>query len=154
MDMPKAGPEHAKLARLVGTWHGDETLSPSPWGPGGPALGRGVYRLVNDGMAVTQEYEEEKDGKIVFRGHGVFTVDPASGDVLWWWFDSMGFPPEGPARGRWDGDTLTLRKSMAQGDARYVYRLEGDRYGFSIENKFAGQADFCLLMSGDYRRMG
>lgn len=153
MDMPKPGPAHARLAVFAGSWEGREDLQPSPWGPGGNATGRGVYRVVTDGMALTQDYEEEKDGAIVFRGHGVFTVDPESGDVLWWWFDSMGFPPDTPARGRWDGDTLTFLKTTPRGDARYVYALQGsDAYTFSIENRFPGQDDFCLFMKGHYRR--
>jgi hypothetical protein len=152
MDLPKPGPEHARLARFAGTWEGDEKLEPSPWGPGGAARGRGVHRVITDGMALTQDYAEEKDGDIVFRGHGVFTIEPASGDVLWWWFDSMGFPPEGPARGRWDGDVLTLQRASPRGEARYVYRMHGDRYEFSIENRFPGQVDFQLFMRGEYRR--
>ncbi len=152
MDMPKPGPEHARLAALIGSWEGEEQLQPSPWGPGGTATGRGVYRSVTDGMAIVQDYEEEKDGAIVFSGHGVFTIDPANGDVLWWWFDSMGFPPDGPARGRWDGDTLILNKSTPRGDGRYRYRLNGDRYEFSIENRFADQEDFSLFMKGSYER--
>ena len=153
MDMPKPGPEHARLARMAGEWSGDEQLEPSPWGPGGAARGNGVYRMVTDGMALTQDYEQKKeDGTVAFRGHGVFTIDPKNGDVLWWWFDSMGFPPDGPARGRWNGDILTLEKSSPQGEARYVYRLLGDRYEFSIENRFPGQHDFCLFMRGAYLR--
>ncbi|WP_257387512.1 DUF1579 domain-containing protein [Tahibacter caeni] len=155
MDMPRPGPGHARLAAFVGSWDGDETLEPSPWGPGGAAHGRGVYRLVTDGMAVTQDYEEEKDGAVAFRGHGVFTIDPASGDVLWWWFDSMGFPPDGPARGRWDGNTLELHKSTPRGEGRYRYRLDddGNAYEFQIENRCPGQDTFCLFMRGRYRRV-
>lgn len=154
MEMPKPGPHHARLAAFVGEWEGEEELQPSPWGPGGPARGRGSYRLVTDDMALTQDYAEEKDGAVVFRGHGVFTIEPGSDDVLWWWFDSMGFPPEGPARGRWDGDTLVLHKSTSRGEGRYTYRLHVDGYEFSIENRFPGQDDFCLFMRGDYKRVG
>ena len=106
MDMPKPGPEHARFKRFVGKWTGDEQLSESPWGPGGPAIGRVDMREACDGMAFVQDYVEEKDGKPSFRGHGVFMIDPENGDTLWWWFDSMGFPPDPPARGRWNGDCL------------------------------------------------
>jgi Protein of unknown function (DUF1579) len=152
MDMPKPGPEHDRLARFAGEWQGDEELQPSPWGPGGPAQGHGVYRMINDGMALTQDYAETKDGAVVFHGHGVFSIDPENGDVVWWWFDSMGFPPDGPARGRWDGDTLTLLKATPRGEGRYVYALQGDSYTFSIENRFPGQDEFCLFMRGHYQR--
>ena len=153
MDMPKPGAEHAKLQRFVGSWIGDEILAPSPWGPGGPAVGRSHMRVALDGMAMLMDYEEEKDGVIVFRGHGVFGVDPQSGEALWWWFDNMGIPPLSPSRGTWDGDTLTFVSSSERGTGRYTYRFEGrDRYDFRIENRFPGQPDFSDFMRGSYRR--
>jgi Protein of unknown function (DUF1579) len=152
MDMPKPGPGHARLSRFVGRWTGEEQLADSPWGPGGPAIGRLDVREACDGMAFVQDYVQEKDGKVCFRGHGVFTVDPAKGDVLWWWFDSMGLPPDPPARGRWDGERLRFEKSTPGGEARYEFHFGGDRYEFRIENRFPGQPDFALFMRGDYRR--
>ena len=153
MDMPRPGPDHAKLMRLAGRWAGDEVLAPSPWGPGGPAHGATTLRVDLDGMALVQEYEETKDGQPVFHGHGVFVIDPHGSDVLWWWFDSMGFPPDGPARGRWDGDVLLFEKSTPMGDSRYRYEFFGDRYTFSLANKFPGQPDFTEMMRGDYARI-
>ena len=113
MDMPRPGPDHAKLMRLAGRWAGDEVLAPSPWGPGGPAHGATTLSVDLDGMALVQEYEETKDGQPMFHGHGVFVIDPHGSDVLWWWFDSMGFPPDGPARGRWDGERHRTQKRKA-----------------------------------------
>ena len=128
MDTPRPGPAHARLMRFAGR----ESL---------------------DGMALVQDYEEEKDGAVVFHGHGVFLVEPDTQDVLWWWFDSMGFPPE-PARGTWDGDVLLFDKSTPRGDARYRYQFDGnDRYRFTIENRFPGQAEFVEFMHGDYERV-
>ena len=40
MHMPTATEDHRKLHRLAGTWIGEERLEPSPWGPGGSAVGR------------------------------------------------------------------------------------------------------------------
>lgn len=152
MDMPKPGPEHERLMRFGGRWRGDEVLAPSPWGAGGPAIGNTTLRASLDGMALLQDYEEEKDGAVVFHGHGIFMIDPAGTDVLWWWFDSMGFPPEGPARGRWDGDVLLFEKTTPMGDGRYRYEFFGDRYTFAMSNRFPGQADFTEMMRGDYVR--
>jgi len=152
MDMPKPGPEHAKLMRFAGHWAGDEVLAPSPWGPGGPASGATTMRVGLDGMALLQDYEETKDGAVVFHGHGVFVIDPHGSDVLWWWFDSMGFPPDGPARGRWDGDVLLFEKTTPMGEGRYRYEFFGDRYTFAMSNRFPGQSDFTEMMRGDYAR--
>ena len=65
-----------------------------------------------------QDYEEERDGRIVFHGHGVFLIEPGTEAVLWWWFDSLGFPPE-PARGVWDGEVPCFEKTTPRGEARY-----------------------------------
>jgi hypothetical protein len=153
MEMPKPGAEHARLARLVGDWSGEENLSPSPWGPGGTAFGRFQFRNGVDGMALLQDYEEEKEGKVSFRGHGVFIVDPVNGDVVWWWFDSLGFAPDPPARGSWDGDTLRLEKHTPRGAARYTFDFESDSLRFRIENRFAGEQEFSEFMRGRYRRI-
>ena len=152
MELPQPGPEHARLGRFAGTWSGEENLEPSPWGPGGTAQGRGVYQMVTDGMALVQDYAETRGGAVAFRGHGVFTIDPQSREVLWWWFDSMGFPPDGPARGTWVDETLTLTRNTPRGDSRYVFVWHGDSYEFSIENRFPGQSDFALFMRALYRR--
>jgi Protein of unknown function (DUF1579) len=152
MEMPKPGAAHQRLfSRLEGRWSGDEQLAPSPWGQGGPAIGRSHCRITLDGMTLIQEYEEERDGQITFRGHGVFLIEPGSNDVLWWWFDSMGFPPE-PARGRWESDTLLFEKKTPRGEGRYRYEFSGDGYRFVIENRFPGQTEFTEFMRGDYRR--
>jgi hypothetical protein len=154
MEMPKPGAEHARLARLVGNWRGEEQLSPSPWGAGGVAIGRFQFRFGVDGMALLQDYEEEKEGQVVFRAHGVFLIDPVSGDVLWWWFDSFGFPPDPPARGRWVGDALRFEKHTPRGSSRYTMDFGNDGFAFRIENRLAGQDNFTEFMRGLYWRAG
>lgn len=152
MDMPKAGPEHARLQAFVGEWEGPEQLEPSPWGPGGSALGRMSFRADLDGFAVIQEYIELKDSRITFRGHGVFTVDPASKETLWYWFDSMGFPPEGPARGTFEDNRLTLTRETPRGASRYVFEISANECTFAIENKLGGEPEFKRFMYGKYHR--
>lgn len=156
MDMPRPGPAHERLMRFVGRWSGREQMLPSPFGPGGSAIGRTVCRSALDGLALIQEYHQEKDGQVVFHGHGVMQIEPGSDAVLWWWFDSMGFPPE-PARGVWDGDVLLFEKALPHGAARYRYEFAGDRYRFVIENRMtptdgSGDDGFTEFMHGDYTR--
>ncbi|HSR65702.1 MAG TPA: hypothetical protein VLM17_08910, partial [Xanthomonadaceae bacterium] len=76
MEMPRPGPAHERLRRLVGDWSGPERLSPSPWGPGGAATGHFGCREALGGMALLQDYREEKDGAPAFAGHGVVVVEP------------------------------------------------------------------------------
>src|SRR5215831_3482400 len=98
-EMPKPTDEHLRLQKLVGEWEGTETLSPSPWGPGGKATGRSSIRSDLDGFFVIQDYVEEKDGRVVFRGHGVFGWDAGDKKYIWYWVDSMGSVPAAPSRG-------------------------------------------------------
>jgi hypothetical protein len=152
MEMPRPGPAHALLQRLVGDWSGPEQLAPSPWGPGGAAMGHFRCREALGGMAFVQDYREEKDGEIVFEGHGVMVVEPGRDTVLWWWFDTIGFPPD-PSVGHWDGDTLHFEKRTPRGSARYRYEFSGnDRYRFVIENRLGDAAEFTEFMRGDYVR--
>jgi hypothetical protein len=153
MEMPKPSEEHRRLALLEGTWSGPETLSPSPWGPGGAAVGRSTCRMDLDGFFLIQDYVEEKDGRVVFRGHGVFGYDAQAKEYCWLWVDSMGFFPAAPSRGTWQGDTLTFHSTSPQGQGRYVYRFESARtYHFRIENSFDGGKTYTKLMEGTYHK--
>jgi hypothetical protein len=153
-EMPKPNEEHRKLHRFSGTWEGPEKLAPSPWGPGGDAVGRTVCRVATDGFTVVGDYQETRDGAVVFRGLTVFTVDHQSQEALWFWFDSMGMAPSTASRGRWDGDRLVFTSVSPQGHGRYTYELLGsDRYTFKLEVSPDGKA-FQTQMTGDYRRIG
>jgi hypothetical protein len=150
---PEPGSHHARLQALVGTWEGAELLRPSPWGPGGPAVGRFVNRVAIDGFFVISDYEEVKDGEVTFRGHGVYGWDELDKCYLLYWFDTMGMAPPAPARGQWQGDTLTLVLSQPGAQVRYthVFDREGE-YRFRLESKRDGD-DWKTLMEADYRRL-
>jgi hypothetical protein len=152
-DMPKPNENHRKLHRFAGKWIGEEKLEPSPWGPGGPAVGRNETTVALDGLFVISDYVEETGGTVSFRGHSVYGWDERAENVTWYWFDSMGESPAAPARGTWDGDTLVLRSSHPGGEGRYTYRFEGnDRYTFRLENSFDGGKTWVKFMEGTYRR--
>jgi hypothetical protein len=151
MEMPKPDQEHQRLHALIGEWIGEETLSPSPWGPGGRATARVTARLALDGFYVVQDYVEEKEGRVTFRGHGLFSYDTQTSEFCRYWFDSIGFVPDAAARGVWDGDTLTLRYSSPRGQARYTYRFESDRlHHLRLENSFDGGKTFATFMEATY----
>ena len=150
-EMPKPGPEHEELAALEGTWEGEEQLSPSPWGPGGKARGRMTMKRDLEGFFVLQDYVEEKDGRVVYRGHGVLGFDPGAKAYTWYWVDSMGAPSQ-PTHGQWKGDTLVFTQTSARGDSRYTYRFEtARRLEFRIESRSPGQ-DWQTFMTGTYDR--
>jgi hypothetical protein len=153
--MPKPNENHRRLLALAGEWVGDEKLSLSPWGPGGAAVGRTTSRPALDGFFLLQDYVEEKDGRTVFRGHGIFGWDDRQHCYVWYWFDSMGMAPPAPARGAWEGDTLTFTNEGGGQTNRYVFRFAGkDHYALLIESSRDGGATWQTLIEGDYRRVG
>jgi hypothetical protein len=159
-EMPKPGDEHRKLHAMAGTWASEETLHPSPWDPnGGPAVGRATSRVVNDGFHVATEYEQERHGRVGYRGLGIFGYDTASKRPFMQWCDSMGGLPASTVWGSWQGSTLTFEmKGATEGPAancgwsRYVYEFDGSSaYTFSILNSKDGQA-WSPFMTGRFTR--
>ena len=47
-------------------------------------------------------------------------------------FDSIGYPPEVPARGAFDGDTLVLERTTPRGTNRTTFTLDGERLSQDI----------------------
>ena len=125
--MPEIGPTHDRLAAFAGRWTGTEVLAPSPWSEGGNASATMSFATAAGGFALVQDYRSDTG----LTGHGVFS---AIGDeVLWHWFDSIGYPPEVPARGGFEGDTLILTRTSPRGTNRTTFTLHGDELRQSIE---------------------
>lgn len=154
MGMPEPSEHHRKLHVLAGTWIGEEHLSPSEWGPGGIAIGRYIGRVDVDGFFVIQDYVEEKDGRVVYRGHGVFGWDDQRKTYTWYWVDSLGMAPTAPSRGRWEGNTLVFEHDTSGPQrGRYTYRFEDeDSYHFTIENTQDGGQTWQQFLEAEYHR--
>ncbi len=135
---------HARLARFAGAWEGPETS------PGGTTLGRFTSRVLDDRFLL-HDYEQVQDGRVVFRGHGVYGVVPGTETCTMYWVDSA-TPAPVTAAGPWVGDVLTFQNQGDLGHHRYVYALHGDdRFSFRIERSTDGHA-WATVMEGHYRR--
>jgi hypothetical protein len=154
MEMPKVTDHHKKLYALIGDWEGPETLTESPWAPGGTATGKLHVRSDMDGFFVLQDYIQERARKVTFSGHGIFGYDAAAAEYTWYWVDSTGFVPDAPARGKFEGDTLLLQKVTPRGTARHTLRLEpgGKVYHFQIEHSFDQQQSWQTFLTASYKR--
>ena len=125
--MPELGPTHDRLAALAGTWHGTERLAPSPWSEGGSASAEYTFAVAAGGFALVQDYRSDTG----LTGHGVFSA--AGDEVLWHWFDSIGHPPEVPARGGFEGEALVLTRSSPRGTNRTTFTRRGDALEQRVE---------------------
>ena len=151
MDMPKPGPEHKQIAKLVGNWVGDETLAPSPFdAKGGSAKARVTNKLALDGFVVVQDYEQTRNGAVSFRGHGVFAWDPVKKCVALSWFDSMGGIPQ-TFTGNFKGDVLEMTSPHPMGHAKCTFDVSGGAYKFSLSMSEDGK-QWMPFMSGAYRK--
>jgi hypothetical protein len=152
MDMPKLTDAHRRLDKLVGSWTGEERVSPSPLDPkGGPAVGRALNRLALDGFIVVHDYEQERNGQITFRGHGVFSWDSIGNCYVMHWWDSMGLAPS-EFRGDFKGEILTLTNQDAQMHTRATWDFhKPGHYSFRMEVSPDGHQWYPFL-EGDYTR--
>jgi len=151
--MMKPTEQHRKLEKLAGTWIGDEKMYPGPWDPkGGKAKSRYTARVDLDGFFVITDYQQERDGKTSYRGHGVYGYDANRKQYAMFWFDSMGPVSAEPAWGKWEGDSLTFESKSPMGQGRYIYKFNSDgTYDFRIENSQDGKT-WMPLIDGKYRR--
>lgn len=153
MEMPTVGSEMSRLTELfVGTWRGEEQLHPSEWDPvGGPALGTWTVRAGVDGFCLLVDYEEERGGKVVYRGHGVHGWDQGEQSFLAYWFDNIGVMPKTPVRARLDGDRYTYTEVSPMGQTRMTYAWADGMFTFSIERSPDGTT-WSPMHDGRYRR--
>jgi hypothetical protein len=153
MDMPRLGPAHEALTALVGDWVGKEEVAESPWASASTASARASYRVALHGFAVVQEYRQLREDGTDFLGLNVFTVDPATGETLWYGFDSYGFPPDSPARGRWSGDVLTLEKRTERGVARHRFTVGEGWLRHEIDIRMGDAPEFAEFLRAVYARV-
>jgi len=156
MDMPQPTDAHKKLARLAGRWSGEETMFPSQWDPkGGTATGRTNARVALGDFAVLSDYEQERDGQVVFSGHAIWTVDPHDKEhaCVLYWFDSIGMGLE-TFRGSWKGDVLTVRSRNPMGHARLTYDASNPKVMKSRMETSQDGESWSPMFEGTYHRQG
>jgi hypothetical protein len=144
---------------LLGNWTGLEQQAASPWAPATTARAMIVFKLDVSDQVVVQDYRHVDANSVEFTGHGVFMID--SGDVmspasrpavLWWFFDSYGYPPE-PAHGGWQDSELIMHKTTPRGMAEHRFAVAGDQLSYRIRSKIDDAADWDDFLSGTYRRI-
>jgi len=152
MDNPRPTEAHSTLAKLKGTWSGEDTFSPSPIFPqGAVAQTTMVCRAALGGLAVICDYEQKMDGKTIFEGHGVFRY--GADKYFLHWFDSMGMPPTTYEGGFEDG-VFTLDRDTPEGLFCLIYDVrKPGLMTFRMEITPSG-ADSRTMLDGRYRLAG
>ena len=143
---------------LLGNWTGVERQAASPIGPATTARAMIVFKLDVSDRVVLQDYRQVRADHAEFSGHGVFMIDSADGTalaplmpILWWFFDSEGYPPQ-PARGGWHADELILEKSTPQGIADHRFAVADGLLSYRIRVRLGQTTEWADFLSGIYRR--
>lgn len=155
MEMPAVGPEQKRLTELAtGTWRGEEKLYPSDWDPkGGAAYGTWVVHGSLDGFALVVDYIEERDGKIVYRGHGLHGWDADEKCFLAYWFDNIGIMPKAPAKGHLDGNRYSYSSDDGPlGRTKMTYEWKNDTFEFRIDKSKDQGKSWSPMHEGRYTR--
>lgn len=154
MEMPKPTEQHRKYQSMVGTFKGDETLHPMPWEPKMVKVAsKSVNRLDLDGFFLIIDHEQTRDGRIAYRGHGVYGFDAGKSKWTMYWFDVMGCGFNAPALGTWEGNTLRYEHAHERGHSRYTYKFEKEgQYTLAIEMSQDGKS-WTPFLTGTYTRV-
>jgi hypothetical protein len=127
-------------------------VTATPWARGGAAEARARGERALDGGVLVQHHVQERDGAVAFRILNVFTADPATGEVLLYAFDSVGYPPEPAARGTWHGDELVLERATERGSARTTFAATADGYRWSKAFRAPDADAWSPVVAGELHR--
>ncbi len=87
-----------------------------------------------------------------FDARSVDAIDLESSDWLLLLFDSFGFPPLQPVRGRWDGDRLVLEKTAPRGVGCTISELTAEGFAYSVASRTHEAAEFMPVMDEVFRK--
>lgn len=153
MTHPDTHPNAHKLSLFIGSWSGAGEVFANPWGPAGSCESIWQFGFDKSGYNLIHDYHETRSIGFHFDAHGIFNIAPDTKEVLWFWFDSFGYPPMSPARGNWDTDKLILIKNTPRGVGRSTFVFDHKRFTYLIENKLNGEDKFSAVMRGDFEKI-
>jgi hypothetical protein len=143
---------------MLGNWTGMEQQAASSLGPATTARAMIVFKLDVSDQVVVQDYRQVRADHAEFTGHGVFMIDstevmsPASrAPILWWFFDSDGYPPR-PAHGTWQDGNLIMHRPTPSGIAEHHFAVVGEQLSYRIRLPLDEATEPEELLTGTYRR--
>jgi hypothetical protein len=153
MNRPLPGSAHEALEVFLGQWSGTTRWEATAWGPARTAAAEVVFARAAAGLAVTMSYRHTDADGAKTEGVGVFTMDPDRSDRLWYHVNSMGLPPEAPARASWHDGTLTIERRSDRGTARHTLRVEHGQLTHAAGLRLGSASEFSPFMTTVCRRV-
>jgi hypothetical protein len=117
-----------------------------------------VFKLDVGDQVIVQDYRQVSADRAEFSGHGVFMIDRADPPapaprtpILWWFFDSEGYPPQ-PAHGAWQDGELIMHRSLPRGIAEHRFAVADGQLSYLIRVNLDNAAEPEEFLRGTYRR--
>ena len=145
MDLMKPGPEHAQLAKKVGTWKVAYTQWMKEGAEPTKATGQSIFTKLFDGRFIREEFTGDFQGK-PFTGIGTMGFDRAAKRFVNTWYDSMGtgITSTNGTNGA-NGKDLVLRGTMTcpmkgEINVRHVYAHQSnDKFMLTLYGESKGK---------------
>ena len=153
MTHPDSHANAFKLSLFTGSWVGHGQIFANAWSPAATCEGQWQFAFDRSGHNLIHDYHETRSDGFVFDGHGVFNLDASSKEVIWFWFDSYGFPPLNPARGHWDDEKLMLIKQTERGIGKSTFKFSHNLFSYVTEVQLKGESEFAQVMQGEFKKI-
>lgn len=137
---------------LLGHFTGVDELHASPWSEAQTATVEMRCTAALGGKLIVMRVTEARTAGI-FEAVNDFMIDQGTGEVLLYGFDTLGYPPDPPARGRFDHAGLTLHRSTARGDSCTVFASTPTGLHWSKDFRPSRGAPWQRVVTGDVRRV-
>lgn len=137
---------------LLGHFTGVDELHASPWSAAQTATVEMRCTAELGGELIVMRVTEARTAG-VFEAVNVFMIDRDSGEVLLYGFDTLGYPPDPPSRGRLDHAELTLHRSTARGDSCTTFASAPTGLHWSKDFRPSPGAPWQRVVTGDVRRV-
>jgi hypothetical protein len=145
-------PFHRVVQQFIGTWKGAGEVLPNPCGYSGATSGEWRFSLALGHQHLLADYREERHDGSAFEGHGVMMQDQESQHILWFWFDSYGYPPLPEARANYGGADLAFEKLTARGKGRTTLSVAGEYLHHEAAFQSHDASNFSIVARGRYAR--
>jgi len=153
MDRPLPGSAQEALEAFLGRWTGTTQWEATQWGPARTTAAEMTFSRVAAGFAVTASYRHtEADGNCS-EGQGVFTADPDHPDLLLYFVNSRGLPPDPPARASWLDGILTVDRRSGRGTARHTFQVVGNVLTHTAGLRLGAATEFTRFMTSIGQRV-
>jgi hypothetical protein len=139
------------IGALAGTFTGVDRIQASEWSEAESVRAEAEATWALAGGLLVQRWRDDREAG-TFELLNVFMEDPASGEVLLYAFDSLGYPPDPPARGVWTDGSLVLLRTTERGESRTEFTPFEDGFRWRKLFRPAIDAEWTPVVDGDLVR--